>query len=85
MPDVDWNYGKIYCSPIASRILTARFPHLKPYVVTLEMHRDYVIKGRTVHLLPANHCPGAVMFVFKGPGGTVLHTGDFRFREEMVK
>ena len=40
-------------------------------------------EGVSVVLMDAFHCPGAVMFLFKGKIGTVLHTGDFRFSELM--
>lgn len=36
-------------------------------------------EGITVTFFDAYHCPGAVMILFKGKMGTVLHTGDFRF------
>jgi DNA cross-link repair 1B protein len=40
-------------------------------------------EGVSVVLMDAFHCPGAVMFLFRGKMGTVLHTGDFRFSENM--
>lgn len=41
-------------------------------------------EGVSVVLMDAHHCPGAVMFLFKGRMGTVLHTGDFRFHPRML-
>jgi Cft2 family RNA processing exonuclease len=84
IPKTDWNNGKIYTSVISAKILLNRFSNLKPYVVPLELYTDYQIKGRTVTLLEANHCPGAVMFLFKSNSGIVLHTGDFRFKKAML-
>jgi len=40
-------------------------------------------EGVSVMMMDAFHCPGAIMFLFRGKMGTVLHTGDFRFSEQM--
>ena len=42
-------------------------------------------EGVSVVLIDACHCPGSVMFLFKGKMGTVLHTGDFRFHPNMLE
>jgi len=87
-----WNYGKIYCSQISKVLICDKFPHLKDYTVALSMDEEHWIyldenkkEGVSVVFMDAMHCPGAVMFLFRGKMGTVLHTGDFRFHTSMLE
>ena len=41
-------------------------------------------ENMTVTLIDANHCAGAVMFLFQGYFGCILHTGDFRYFDGML-
>jgi len=86
-----WNFGKIYSSKISKKLICDRYPHLKDYVIDLEMDEEHWIycdeqkkEGVSVVMMDACHCPGAVMLLFRGKMGTILHTGDFRFSESML-
>merc|ERR1719246_261801 len=87
----NWSQGKIYASNRSKLLITERWPNLKNFVFDLEMDEEHWVyideketEGVSVVLMDAYHCPGAVMFLFKGKMGTVLHTGDFRFDEKML-
>ena len=61
------------------------------FLCALELNERYAFElgqGEIfyVTLLDANHCPGAVMFLFEsGSFGTVLATGDFKYSPELCK
>ncbi|GLC45044.1 hypothetical protein PLESTM_001680700 [Pleodorina starrii] len=62
--------GIIYCSHITARLLVHDMG-LKPKLVKpLSVGRSVVISGVRVTPLDANHCPGAVMFLFEVPAPT---------------
>ncbi|ELR19227.1 uncharacterized protein ACA1_263970 [Acanthamoeba castellanii str. Neff] len=53
------------------------------YVRPLSMFTPHMVEGTEVTLLPANHCPGAVLLLFKVDGRYILHVGDFRYHPNM--
>ncbi|XP_062504777.1 protein artemis-like isoform X2 [Corticium candelabrum] len=87
----------IYCSEVTQKLLMRdpEFSHLKRHIKELPISVSTMIKIKhpmttkveeiSVTLLPANHCPGSVMFLIEGQNGTVLFTGDFRLDTDDLK
>ena len=74
----DWGY--IYCSPVTARLLIYNMGIRKDVIRPLDIDCTTYIDGVAVTPLCANHCPGAVCFLFQLTNGvSVLHTGDFRW------
>lgn len=56
--------------------------------MSLPLSEGVLIDGSEVFLIDANHCPGAVQFLFKVPVNNgkferYVHTGDFRYCDDM--
>lgn len=86
-----WDKGTLYCSWVTRVLIIERYPGLSPDLVRgLDVGVAHIIplnaRGSdtiSVTLFDANHCPGAVLLLFQGYFGTILHTGDFRFHKDV--
>jgi L-ascorbate metabolism protein UlaG (beta-lactamase superfamily) len=74
-----FNAGYIYCSPTTARLVMNTL-HVSPKrIAELRINEERCIDDCKVTALPANHCPGSIMFLVKTRNGrTHLHTGDCR-------
>ncbi|XVE53817.1 hypothetical protein DITRI_Ditri03aG0032500 [Diplodiscus trichospermus] len=80
-----FRHGKIYCSSITARLVNMKLGIPWAMLQVLPLNQKITISGIDVTCLDANHCPGSIMIFFEPPNGkAVLHTGDFRFSEEMA-
>ena len=79
-----WCEGLIYCSEATACLVQTKLYVDKKWLRPLPMHTVVDVldgtggsTGVTVTLIDANHCPGAVMFLFRLRNKkTVLHVGD---------
>ncbi|KAK8991540.1 hypothetical protein V6N11_062548 [Hibiscus sabdariffa] len=80
-----FRHGKIYCSPITARLVNLKLGIPWAMLQVLPLNQKINISGTYITCLDANHCPGSIMILFEPPNGkAVLHTGDFRYSEEMA-
>ncbi|XP_002516164.2 uncharacterized protein LOC8258611 [Ricinus communis] len=78
-------HGKIYCSLITARLVNMKIGIPWDRLQVLPLNKKISIAGVDVTCLDANHCPGSIIVLFEPPNGkVVLHTGDFRFCENMA-
>ncbi|CBI20745.3 hypothetical protein VitviT2T_004525 [Vitis vinifera] len=78
-------HGKIYCSAITARLVNMKIGIPWDRLQILPLNQKINIDGVDVTCLDANHCPGSIIILFEPSNGkAVLHTGDFRFSEEMT-
>ncbi|KAI8973190.1 beta-lactamase-like protein [Mycotypha africana] len=83
----NWTHGPIYCSEITAELVKMKLGVSSEFVIPLPLdtprniptsNPDDKDQQITVTLLDANHCPGAVIFLFQVGKFRYLHTGDFR-------
>ncbi|XP_021276247.1 DNA cross-link repair protein SNM1 [Herrania umbratica] len=80
-----FRHGKIYCSSITAQLVNIKLGISWEKLQVLPLNQKINIAGIDITCLDANHCPGSIMILFVPPNGkAVLHTGDFRFCEEMA-
>lgn len=80
-----FSHGKIYCSLITAKLVNMKIGIPCERLEVLQLNQKVSIAGVDVTCFDANHCPGSIMIRFEPANGkAVLHTGDFRYSEEML-
>lgn len=81
-----WN-KYFYCSSFSKNVLEMSYNYNTDNVIQIDVNQPTYVQFATlsgdictirVTCITAEHCPGAVMFLFEKDSMTVLYTGDFR-------
>nr|KAJ0216045.1 hypothetical protein LSAT_V11C300133400 [Lactuca sativa] len=86
-----WKKGPLFCSSITAKLFSPKFPSFDLSLLrVLEIGQWYSLSLVSlwfsmetrveVIAIDANHCPGAVMYLFRGDFGNMLYTCDFRWK-----
>lgn len=74
----------IFCSQVTANLVNLKIKVDKKYLHILKIDEPRMVCGVEVEVFDANHCPGAIMFLFRLADGRVfLHVGDFRAHTSM--
>lgn len=77
---------KIYLSQITAVLVSQFIGVSEDLLNVVHVNVPFHLEGVKITPMDANHCPGALLFLFEFPDGrNILHTGDFRANESMVK
>ncbi|MBN2160237.1 MAG: hypothetical protein JW807_12640 [Spirochaetes bacterium] len=70
----------ILCSRITKRLLVGLRSVPCDNIIVIDHGDEIILDGHVrIRAFDANHCPGALMFLFSLNGLNYLHTGDFRY------
>lgn len=80
----------IYCTRLTKTLVRRQLPQVEDSLfLEIALGELLVVKDPdgdfSVRAFDANHCPGAVMFLFEGEFGNILHTGDCRLNPECLQ
>lgn len=77
---------KIYLSEITALLVMQFIGVAQELLQIVHVNIPFYLEGVKITPMDANHCPGALLFLFQFPDGrNVLHTGDFRANNKMVE
>lgn len=78
--------GQIVCSKVTANLVKSKLGISPSMILSASVDETLQLESARITLIEANHCPGAVLFLFRlSNGKAFLHTGDFRADEEMLR